>query len=89
MKNIIIAIDGINNSAANLFAATSIKSVIWREINISIPDGSPMSQCVMSQFFFVFTNEDKPFKSINRRMWDRVCLSVGIKYFRWHDLRHT
>jgi integrase len=38
---------------------------------------------------FVFVFEGKPVFQTATRMWRRVCASVGLNKFRWHDLRHT
>lgn len=39
------------------------------------------------QYVFVF--EGKPVVQTATKTWRKACVSVGLKNFRWHDLRHT
>lgn len=39
---------------------------------------------------YVFTqSQNKPVRSLNRKIWHQTLEKVGINNFRWHDLRHT
>ncbi len=38
---------------------------------------------------YVFVFEGKPVIQTATKMWRTACASVGLKNFRWHDLRHT
>ncbi|KTD22894.1 Prophage dlp12 integrase [Legionella lansingensis] len=38
---------------------------------------------------FVFTYQGKPITRCNNHAWLKALKRVGIKDFRWHDLRHT
>jgi integrase len=37
----------------------------------------------------VFTFNGKPVNQVNTKAWHKALKRVGIKNFRWHDLRHT
>ncbi len=37
----------------------------------------------------VFTYRGKPIKEVNTKAWRKAIAAVGLKVFRWHDLRHT
>ena len=37
----------------------------------------------------VFTYKGNPIRRANTKVFKRVCADLGIKDFRWHDLRHT
>ncbi|MDO9012992.1 MAG: tyrosine-type recombinase/integrase [Gallionella sp.] len=38
---------------------------------------------------YVFVFEGKPVVQTATKTWRTACASVGLKNFRWHDLRHT
>lgn len=38
---------------------------------------------------YVFVFEGKPVVQTATKTWRKACESVGLKNFRWHDLRHT
>ncbi|HEY8069705.1 MAG TPA: tyrosine-type recombinase/integrase, partial [Burkholderiales bacterium] len=38
---------------------------------------------------YVFTYQGKPVYQVNGKAWKGALARVGIKEFRWHDLRHT
>lgn len=38
---------------------------------------------------YVFTYRNKPVDQVNTKAWRHALKRVGIKNFRWHDLRHT
>ena len=37
----------------------------------------------------VFTYKGNPIKQVNTKAWRQAVKDVGLKDFRWHDLRHT
>lgn len=38
---------------------------------------------------YVFVFAGKPVVQTSTMTWRKACESVGLKHFRWHDLRHT
>lgn len=60
---------------------------------ISVPLNSEAISIIRRQIgkhdTFVFTYRGNPISNHNTKAWRKALVDIGIKDFRWHDLRHT
>lgn len=61
--------------------------MVWaKQKNVNISDTSEDDRFV---FISRHQTENKPIVAVDKKIWQKIIKSAGVKEFRWHDLRHT